>query len=142
MVDITEVSTKFIYKILLWTEYKTPTAVHTWQKLCSDQDHIHLEGMWEHWWSLPYRLAREVRLQAFCYRILNRVIPCNVYLKQICFKNSEVCSYCQNRDDLYHFFYGCNDTALFWKGVCKRLRENSGVITFPRKISELEFYSV
>lgn len=130
---------KVVYKVLLWTESKTPTAVLTWRRMCPQQEHIDSDGMWEHWWQLPYRLTREVRLQSFCYRILNRIIPCNVYLRQIRVKNSEECSFCSNRDDLYHFFYGCEDTAKFWKGVCKWLRTNSAVITIPRNIAELDF---
>lgn len=139
LTDITNITVKIIYKVFLWTECKVPTAVKSWQRICPGQEHVFSEGIWEHWWRLPYKLTREERLQSFCYRVLNKIIPCNVYLKQLRVKDSEECSFCHGRDDLYHYFYGCNDTAVFWKGVCKWLKNNSAVITVPRNIPELEF---
>lgn len=67
------------------------------------------------------------------------MIPCNVYLRQIRVKNSDICDYCGGMDDLYHFFYGCEHTPPFWAGLGKWLRSNSAIVALSRSISELEF---
>lgn len=139
LVDICQVTAKTVYRVLLWTEYKTPAAELKWQQLYESQDHVHSDEMWIHWRTLPYRLTREVCLQSFVFRLLHRIIPCNAYLCQIKIKQDNGCSYCNRKDDLYHFFFGCAETELFWARVGRWLKGNSAVVALPRNISELEF---
>lgn len=139
LVDLANITVKAVYRVRIWTEARVPTAVRRWQELYEGSEWVESEGMWEHWRRLPFRLTREVRLQSFYYRLLNRIIPCNVYLQQLRVKESVECSFCGDRDDLYHFFYGCPETKAFWASLGKWLRQNSAVIALPRTISEVEF---
>lgn len=139
LVDLVEVTVKMVYNVRNWTEARTPTSVKRWQELYDGSEWMDSDGMWDHWRRLPFRLTREVRLQSFHYRLMNRVIPCNLYLHQLRIKDSVECTFCGGRDDLYHFFYGCQETKVFWASLGKWLRHNSAIVTLPRNISEIEF---
>lgn len=139
LVDLSNITVKMIYKVRIWADAKVPTSVRKWQELYEGSEWVDSEGMWEHWRRLPFRLTREVRLQSFYYRLLNRVIPCNVYLHRLRIKSSAECSFCGSRDGLYHFFYGCAETKIFWARLGNWLRQNSAIIALPRRMVELEF---
>lgn len=61
-----------------------------------------------------YKTARDTKLQAFQYKLIHRVIPCNKYLANIRIKPDATCSYCDSTDTLQHFFYGCPSVNTLW----------------------------
>lgn len=111
----------------------------SWIKEFEDFEGINSDLYWNFWYYLPYALSREVRLQSFQFRVLHRTIPCNVYLQRIRVRDSGVCSFCDEVDDLVHFFYYCPITAKFWDSVALWLEANSSKIDFPQEIEEPEF---
>ena len=38
-------------------------------------------------------------------------------------KNSPVCSYCDQTDDIGHYFFMCKDVYEFWKSICRWWRK-------------------
>ncbi len=48
------------------------------------------------------------------YIIIQNIIPCNKWLNNIKIKNSPVCDYCNNVDDLPHYCIRCPKEAEFW----------------------------
>ncbi len=57
---------------------------------------------------------KTVLIQTFQYRIIQNIILCNKWLHNIKIKNSPVCDYCNNADDLPHYFIRCPKVAEFW----------------------------
>ncbi len=63
---------------------------------------------------LPFQTVRDTKIQTFQYRIIQNIIRCNMWLHNIKVKNSPVCDYSNNADDLLHFFIRCLKVATFW----------------------------
>lgn len=116
-----------------------PTSQVKWQSLFVNEEEVYLEARWKFWYLLPYRISREVRLQSFQFRVMHRIIPCNKYLSLIRIRESSTCSFCEEEDDLYHFFLGCSDTNTFWTSVDLWLQENSLTTQSLGNLSEIEF---
>lgn len=115
--DLGVMSTKELYKVLMIGKKRDVAARASWVKEFEDYDWVDTDLCWKHWYSLPYTVSREVRLQSFQFRALHRIIPCNAYLQRIRIKDSKVCSFCDEWDDLVHFFYYCPATVDFWDSV-------------------------
>ena len=97
-------------------KYVTPTCVLKWKTLHVDFDMS--EEEWADVFLRPYICLRETKLQSFQYKIINRIINCNKKLFDMKIKNSPVCSYCDQTDDIGHFFFMCKDVYEFWKRIC------------------------
>lgn len=138
-VDLGNLSTKELYMALMMKKKCKVSARVSWIKEFEDYDGIESELKWDYWYFLPYLLTREVRLQSFQFRVLHRTIPCNEYLQRIRIRESKTCSFCNDWDDLVHFFYYCPATVDFWDSLALWLTSNSDVISFPEDIEEPEF---
>lgn len=66
-----------------------------------------------------YRATRETKLQSLHFKIINRVVPCNKFLKQIRVKNSDLCDLCNQEDSLPHFFFECSSVGNFLASICR-----------------------
>ena len=97
-------------------KYVTPTCVLKWKTLHVDFDMS--EEEWADVFMRPYICLRETKLQSFQYKIINRIINCNKKLFDMKIKNSPACSYCDQTDDIGHFFFMCKDVYAFWKRIC------------------------
>ena len=65
-------------------------------------------------------LCRDTKLQNFQYKIPNRFFSCNYTLYVWYNDSSSNCDYCAcNKDTLEHYFFECNDVALFWQTFSK-----------------------
>lgn len=60
---------------------------------------------------------RETKILSFQYKLINRIIPCRTYLKQIRIFDTDECPFCQGLDSLQHFFHDCTPTQRFWEGL-------------------------
>lgn len=134
LVDLDILSTKQLYKILLAGRKHTPTAQLKWREIFSEVEEMQIEGRWKYWYNLPYRISREVKLQSFQYRLLNRILPCNKYLAQIRVISSPICNFCNRVDDTFHFLYGCSETTDFWNSLSLWLEQYAEVVQFPKNI--------
>lgn len=63
--------------------------------------------------------TRETKMQSLHFRIVNRVLPCNKFLKQIRIKDSEACYNCGQVDTILHFLLECPSVKRFWSMVCQ-----------------------
>lgn len=89
------------------------------------------EDRQEHWsiiYKLPYRTTRETKLQAFQFRLLHRIIPCNKYLSNIRILQDDSCPNCGDQDNLQHFFLLCPLVQEFWSKIVDWLRDNADFI--------------
>ena len=99
-------------------KYVTPTSVMKWKTLHEDFDMS--EEEWTDVFLRPYICLRETKLQSFQYKIIHRIINCNKKLFNMKIKNSPVCTYCDQTDDIGHFFFLCKDVYEFWGEICTR----------------------
>lgn len=91
MTDVTKISTKEFYEIIMKKLKIVPCAKIRWKEYFVNDQIVQTEGAWKFWYQMPYGCTREVKLQSFHYRILNRVLPCNTYLHRIKIKDSPKC---------------------------------------------------
>ena len=57
---------------------------------------------------------RETKIRSFQYKLLMKLVPCNLYLYKIGRTNSDKCNSCNETDDLIHYFYECEEVIVFW----------------------------
>ena len=54
-------------------------------------------------------------MKAFQYKIINNLIPCNLYLKRIKKSNTDKCSKWNGLEDLIHYIIECPETKTLWQ---------------------------
>ena len=87
-------------------KYKTPTCVPKWMSIFMD-----IEEEWSVIFSRPYKSVRETQFQ---YKIIHRIIVCNKKLFDMKIKDSPNCNFCNQIDDIYHFFFYCPMVQTLW----------------------------
>ncbi len=55
------------------------------------------------------------------------VIPCNKWLYNINIQDSEICEYCNEVDDIVHFFLKCSNVRDFWNMILNWLERLSEI---------------
>lgn len=95
------------------SQLKWETVFHTPQQ---ERDEF-----WNKGYSLPFKTVRETKIQAFQYKVLHRLLPCNKYLKIIKVKEEDTCISCPEVDTLEHFLFLCPRVQAFWKGITQWL---------------------
>ena len=63
---------------------------------------------------MPFRTTRETKLQTFQYKLVHRLIVCQKKLFDMKLADNPNCLYCNETDDLPHFFLHCNKSNQFW----------------------------
>ena len=116
LLPLNKCTTRFIYECYAQTKYVTPTSVLKWKTLHEDFDMS--EEEWTDVFLRPYICLRETKLQSFQYKIIHRIINCNKKLFDMRIKNSPLCTYCDQTDDIGHFFFLCKDVYEFWREIC------------------------
>ena len=116
LLPLNKCTTRFIYECYVQTKYVTPTSVLKWKTLHEDFDMS--EEEWTDVFLRPYICLRETKLQSFQYKIIHRIINCNKKLFDMRIKNSPLCTYCDQTDDIGHFFFLCKDVYEFWREIC------------------------
>jgi hypothetical protein len=69
-------------------------------------------------WKIIFRFyasIKDSRLKAFQYKVLNSLIPCNLYLSKIGRSNSNTCAECNDLDDMMHYFFNCPTSKHIWR---------------------------
>jgi hypothetical protein len=109
-----KIKTKEIY--WLFIKERIPTSQIKWES-------VYPEGIvpdlysWQDIYKLPFQTIRETKLQAFQFKIIHRIINCNKVLYNMNIKEEPVCSYCEEIDDIQHFFVNCTPVRKFWLTV-------------------------
>jgi hypothetical protein len=66
-----------------------------------------------------YSSIKDTKVKAFQYKILNSLLPCNLYLKQIGKSDTDKCPKCTMLDDQTHYLVECNEVADIWKQLSR-----------------------
>jgi hypothetical protein len=82
----------------------------------------------EEWKSLyqMYATIKDTKMKAFQFKILNNLIPCNLYLLRIGKSNSNKCGTCNELDDIVHYLLECPETKAIWNKICQWWKGVSG----------------
>lgn len=115
-VSVTGKSLKSIYYLLVKFIKLAITAQLRWNDIFP----VHKTDPQAHWSNIykpPYKAACDTKLQAFQFRVLHRLVPCNKFLRNIGIKREDTCSYCQEIDTIKHFLFACPIVKTFWEGV-------------------------
>ena len=100
-----------IYRELISVLVTPPTAQSRYNE---SFDTVCLE--WKEIYSLPFKVALNTKLREFQYKVLNRYLATNTFLKKIGKTDSSACSFCSVTDEsLEHPFVTCQFTATLWE---------------------------
>ena len=108
-VTLANLKAKQIYSTFVLDKWEKPTAFGKWEL---DYD---VSNDWTNILSLSYSCTRDTRLQAFHYRIVNRILPCRKWLNRLTVVDSDKCLICNEVDDIEHFLFNCPTTRVFWE---------------------------
>ena len=114
MVNIDKLRCNVFYWIFVSQKQKEPHCKMKWTEFFPLFQKAEI-GVWPRIFENPFIITRETKLQSFQYRLIHRIIPCNKYLFNITVKHTSTCSFCENEDNLLHYFLYCQNTDLFWK---------------------------
>ena len=118
-VALSKVVSKAVYKELRSSVIKQPTAQSKYE---AEYANVVLD--WKKIYSLPFTVAMDSKTRQFQYKILNRYLVTNVYLKKVGIKLSSDCSFCEDADEsLEHLFTSCPYVLSFWKDLSDWLND-------------------
>jgi hypothetical protein len=66
-----------------------------------------------------YASIKDTRMKAFQFKILNNLIPCNLYLKRIGKSDTDKCPSCDILDDIMHYMVECPEVNSIWKQLTR-----------------------
>lgn len=110
-VPLQSTESKVIYKKFIQYKYRVPTCCIKWNATIIGPT---TDDEWSKIFQWPYQISRETRLQSLQYKIIHRTINCNKKLFDMKLKDSPRCSYCDEIDDIPHFFIKCEKVKLLW----------------------------
>lgn len=127
--DIANATSKLIYHLLLKDKALAVASQQRWAETFTDlpEEPVELADYWKEIYLSPYCTTRDTKLQAFQYKLIHRVLPCNRYLHNIRIKESDICSFCTEKDTLQHFFWTCSLVQDFWHKVEEWLSLNGDI---------------
>ena len=118
-VALSKVVSKAVYKELRSSVTKQPTAQSKYE---AEYANVVLD--WKKIYSLPFTVAMDSKTRQFQYKILNRYLVTNVYLKKVGIKLSSDCSFCEDANEsLEHLFTSCPCVLSFWKDLSDWLND-------------------
>ena len=73
---------------------------------------------WKRMYRLPFLLTVESKYKWFQYRINNRILATNSFLKKINIVDSDLCSFCKKETEtIVHLFCNCENVVHLWDSV-------------------------
>jgi hypothetical protein len=110
-VPIQKITNKKIYWELIEMIRITPIIKDKWI-----QEFNIPEDDWENIFKVG-KVIRDTKIRTFQYKLIFKLIPCNLYLFKIGRSNSDTCHFCNYIDNIGHYFYECHETKSFWLAV-------------------------
>ena len=108
--DIKDKKSKDYYSLLVSKKLNFPNIIH---KLKSDFNFT--TQQLKEIFSLPHLVALESYVKAFQYKVINSILYTNSKLCKIGFRINSACTFCNDEpENLYHFFYQCPHSKMFW----------------------------
>ena len=104
---------KDVYWELVRKKQTVPICIHKWCNLFNIST--------EEWKIIfkPYMAIKEVRTKAFQFKVLNNLLPCNLYLKRIGKSDTDKCPKCNMLDDQMHYLVECAEVASIWSHLSR-----------------------
>lgn len=115
--DVLNVPSKAMYQALVLARNHASAAFLHWSD--SQNQDFRVQSM-EEWKEINrgiYRATRETKLKALQFRIMNRIVPCNEFLRCICIKDNDTCDQCGGVVTLAHLFFACPSVAAFRRAI-------------------------
>ena len=106
------VATNILYNQFIKNKYVKPAGLQKWQSISPG---LIPEEEWPDILRWPYQCLRETKLQSLQSKIIHRIINCNKKLFDMKLKETPMCSYCDETDDISHFFAHCDNVSDIWK---------------------------
>ena len=72
-------------------------------------------------WKSLYQMyagIKDTKMKAFQFKVLNNLIPCNLYLSKIGKSDTNKCGTCNELDDVVHYMAECPETKAIWNNIC------------------------
>lgn len=125
LLDVLDSTAKKIHNAILPFKLPAISSQRKWAEEFQDMTEIQNPGLWKEIYSSPYHTVRDTKVQAFVYRLVHRIIPCNKYLANIRIKNEATCSFCDSIDSLQHFVFHCQPVRTLWTSLSSWLAVNA-----------------
>ena len=72
-------------------------------------------------WIMSHKCCSEVKLRQLQWKILHKIYPTNALLFKMKIKDKEECDFCNEKDDLTHFFASCPVSKKVWCEAEKKI---------------------
>jgi hypothetical protein len=109
LLALSVVQNRDIYWEFISKKMTKPICAMKW----CDRYHIKIDD-WKEIYIL-YKEIKDTKIKAFQFKILNNLLPCNLYLSKIGKSETNRCSYCNQLDDIMHYLSNCPATAMLWQ---------------------------
>jgi hypothetical protein len=107
------VTNKDVYWELVRKKQTKPICIHNWCNLFN----ISIED-----WKMIFKsfvAIKDAKTKAFQFKILNSLLPCNLYLKRIGKSDTDRCPKCNMLEDQMHYLVKCVEVASIWSHLSR-----------------------
>ena len=116
--SIMNMKCKDFYWLLVDRIDSKPSCITKWAEVFPSFVDVEPE-IWERIFTMAFSVVSEPKIQSFQYRLIHRIIPCNEWLYNIKVKDTNVCDYCNAKDDILHYFLYCDKIHTFWVSLLR-----------------------
>ncbi len=115
MKNFKRVCNKTYYKLLPRT-WNVQSRVNKWN-ICLNTS-LTLED-WEDVFVRSFKSSIDSKSRSFQYKVLNRILATNSFLKMCKITNSSLCTFCKvDEETVEHLFWYCTVIRKFWDDIC------------------------
>ena len=109
-------SNKEIYKILLNQNIQDkPVGFLMWERFF----HKNLSSVLQNTSTFIFDYLNDNKLKMFKWKIIHFILPCNDLLFKWKILDTNLCTYCNTKDDYEHFFFLCRYNHEYWQEIYK-----------------------
>ena len=104
---------KYFYKKYIENNYQRPIkSEKKWGEIL-EQNLDEIE--WQFFYSIPYKVTKDMKLRSLQMKIIHRTIPTNSWLFKCNLTNTNHCSFCNiNIESISHLFWECHTSKNIW----------------------------
>ncbi len=104
--NIENTQCKDLYSHLIEMDQYNHNSKKDWIKEFPDLETVN-DSVWKRVFNLPFSTTRDTKIQSYQFRIFHKIIHCNKRLCSIKIKSNSICNFCDEADDMLHFFINC-----------------------------------
>ncbi len=110
--NVEKIACSDFYWLLVSQNIIPPICIKKWTEFFPNFNNADIL-IWDRIFKISFSVTRETRLQTYQYLLIHRAIPCNKWLCDKKVRSEIGCNFCNNVDDLIHFFIYCENTKQF-----------------------------